>query len=71
MSGSGDHRIDGDDAVAERNGQTLLPGQGMCIHCGGTGNEFLFMYHRCPECNGSGKVFNVQPLHKYTEPRKP
>lgn len=29
-------------------------GKPLCEHCGGSGNEFLFMYRACPKCAGTG-----------------
>lgn len=29
-------------------------GHPLCDHCGGTGNELLFMYRECPKCAGTG-----------------
>lgn len=54
-----DHRIQSDDARAEHVMATLKEGEAVCIHCGGTGNEFLFMYHACPQCNGTGRITEV------------
>jgi RecJ-like exonuclease len=40
----------------QRKKANLAAGQALCKNCGGTGNEFLFMYRACPECNGTGAV---------------
>lgn len=29
-------------------------GYDLCPKCGGTGNELLFMYRQCSDCEGSG-----------------
>jgi len=44
-----DWREEMDDARA-----ALIQKDDQCEHCGGTGNEFLFMYQECPDCNGTG-----------------
>lgn len=28
----------------------------LCKRCGGTGNELMSMYHKCPKCKGRGWV---------------
>lgn len=51
-----DHRVESDDARAKRVMDNLKEGEAVCLHCGGTGNEFLFMYRQCPECVGTGII---------------
>lgn len=51
-----DHRVVADDARAARVMAGLQDGEAVCIECGGTGNEFLFMYRACQQCQGTGKV---------------
>lgn len=38
----------------ERKNRNIDAGKELCDHCSGTGNEFLSMYHKCPECKGEG-----------------
>ena len=52
-----DKRVMSDDARAE-----LIPEAQRCTHCGGTGNEFLFMYRQCPVCEGTGISRNNEHL---------
>jgi DnaJ-class molecular chaperone len=51
-----DHRIESDDARAARVMANLKEGEAVCLECGGTGNEFLFMYRACSQCSGTGIV---------------
>lgn len=51
MANEPDHRIAFDDA---RKAQVEKEGKPLCDNCDGTGNQFLFMYSKCPKCNGTG-----------------
>ena len=44
-----DYRIELDRIKAEE-----IPEEKRCRRCDGTGNEFLFMYHECQACKGTG-----------------
>lgn len=44
-----DHRVLRDDALASQ-----IPREQRCLKCGGTGNQFMFMYQRCDDCLGRG-----------------
>jgi hypothetical protein len=44
-----DHRIAMDDDFAAK-----IPKEKRCDRCEGTGNKFLFMYAKCPDCDGTG-----------------
>ena len=46
-----DHRVQHDDERAEKVKESGSP---VCDNCDGTGNEFLFMYSKCPKCDGTG-----------------
>jgi len=35
-------------------------GHALCDRCGGTGNELLSMYRKCPDCGGTGIVKTVE-----------
>ena len=37
-----------------RRNVNIQDGKPLCAKCGGTGNEFLSMYHKCPMCQGTG-----------------
>ncbi len=41
----------GDVRIHNKN---ILEGKDLCERCEGTGNEFFSMYHKCPDCNGTG-----------------
>lgn len=45
--------MDADDARA-----AAIPEAERCEWCGGTGNELLVMYRRCPKCEGTGRADN-------------
>lgn len=32
-----------------------------CNACGGSGRELTGIFHDCPECKGTGKVFALRP----------
>ena len=37
-----------------RNENIEKKGIELCDHCDGTGNEFMWKYHKCPKCSGTG-----------------
>ena len=44
-------RMDNERAAA-------IPAAEQCLKCSGTGNEFLFMYRKCSDCDGTGVTHN-------------
>lgn len=38
-----------------RYNDNLQKGATLCTNCDGTGNEFFSMYHKCPQCGGTGR----------------
>jgi len=37
-----------------RHNSNVKKDKDLCEQCGGTGNEFLYMYHECSKCDGKG-----------------
>ncbi len=54
-----DHRVESDNRYA-----ATIPQEKRCERCDGTGNEFMFMYHRCPDCGGTGRKRKILPIDR-------
>lgn len=37
-----------------RRNENIEKNAKLCKHCDGTGNEFMSIYRKCPECDGIG-----------------
>lgn len=37
-----------------RRNDNIASGKKLCDECDGTGNQFMYMYSKCPACKGSG-----------------
>ena len=38
----------------ETRNENISKQEKLCPHCDGTGNEFMYMYHKCSDCYGTG-----------------
>ncbi len=39
----------------------------LCEHCGGSGNELLSMYRKCPKCDGYGNMKKIDIKYDFEQ----